>query len=73
MLEVELVEELAEPGVGGLGAVLRAGLVLVLAGEIVHAITHQTPPAAAVVARTSRASAGPMSSSGSLKSTQPVA
>ena len=73
VLEVELVEELAEPGVGGLGAVLRAGLVLVLAGEIVHAITHQTPPAAAVVARTSRASAGPMSSSGSLKSTQPVA
>src|SRR5207249_8175149 len=72
VLEVELVEELPESGVGDLGAVPRAGFVLVLAGELVRAITHQTPPAA-VVTRTSRASAGPISSRRSLKSTQPVA
>ena len=74
VLQVELVEELVEARVGHLGAVLCAGLVGVLAVQIVWAVAHQASSAGVVqLSRTSRTMAGPTSSSRSLKSTQPVA
>ena len=74
VLEVQLVEELAEAGVPSLRAALRAGLVVVLDVGRVRALAHRMLSGAAVpLARTSRTIAAPTSSSRSLKSMHPVA